>query len=81
MNITIEQALAKLNGEFQSGLYLCEMEHLMIDQDSWDNSDPAKGIAFHLCPWWIITNDGAEPFPIVDEQDFQSYQDVISEDQ
>ena len=76
--LTIKEALEFKNGEFQDGLYLSPSSDLIIDQNHWDNSDLSKGIDFSSYPYWVLAGDDVAPQGILDDQDFKSFQEVIS---
>ena len=74
---TIKQALAFNDGEFQDGSYLRSSEDMIDDQEMWDDEDPCKDFDFTLCPYWITTDDGAEPEGIDNDAEFKSFQEGL----
>ena len=78
--LTIKEALAFKDGQYQPGSYLISSDDMTADQAGWDELDPAKYIDFSSDPYWITTDDGMEPESIRHDQDFASFQDVTGED-
>ena len=47
--------------EVRPGVYLATGENQKADQETWNEFDAAKDIDFSVSPFWITTNDGADP--------------------
>jgi len=77
--LTIKEALAFKDGKFRPGVSLVPSEDLIFEQADWGADDWSKNTEFKTCPYWILTNE-EEPYGIIDDQDFASFQDVTGED-
>jgi hypothetical protein len=56
--------------EYRSGAFLQSAESLIAEQDGWGDEDSSKDADFSACPWWITTDDGTDPVPVMDQADF-----------
>ncbi len=57
----------------QDGVWLLSLAEMQVEAESWDDDDPAKGIDYTISPYWLITDDGADPVSIVTAQDLAEF--------
>lgn len=77
--------LARREGyvEIRDGVYLNERKNIEAEQEGWIEDDSAKNFDFSEAPFWITTDDDAEPMSIHDADDltdeitFEDEQDAL----
>jgi hypothetical protein len=68
MSTKIIQEILAYNALVQPGVYLYTQEDILLEQAGWPETDESKDEDFTTSPYWILTDDGAEPESIENDE-------------
>lgn len=72
---------ARENGwvELQDGVYLSTRANIVDEQVTWSDEDGLKSFDFSGAPYWITTDDGADPIQVYSHFD-EELHDFLGDD-
>ena len=59
--------------EISPGVFIEKSKSLIEQQKTWCDEDESKSIDFESYPYWITTDNGAEPYPVDTIQEATDY--------